>query len=366
MQTIRTRRSTRPCVVQRDAPQYSDGRDRRKSSVNHAVANRSYLRRASLLWSLRRARAAQAAPSTFVPSAQCIACHAQLTAPSGDDISIGFDWRATMMANSARDPYWHAAVRREVLDHPAAQAAIEDKCATCHMPMARFDAAAAGGRGEVFANLAADGAAARARGGRRVVHRLPPDLRRRLGRARELRRRLPIEPAGDARVAFGPHDVDPGRQSVMRSAASFTPSVGTAHSAVRALRDVPHAVHDGARRRGAGRSVSCRSRCRIKSGCTASTARRIAVRVATCRRSPATRRSLPCSAQPRPRVSQHTFLGSNAFMLGMLRQVSRRARRHRAAAGARGRGRRDAAVPRDACRDAERLRPRGARATGSS
>src|SRR5512145_2787996 len=52
---------------------------------------------------------AQDAPSAFVPSSQCIACHAQLTAPTGEDVSIGYDWRASMMANSARDPYWHAA-----------------------------------------------------------------------------------------------------------------------------------------------------------------------------------------------------------------------------------------------------------------
>src|SRR5690348_11493291 len=92
--------------------------------------------------------------SAFVPSSQCIACHAQVTAASGEDISIGPHWRATIMANSARDPYWHAAVRREVLDHPAVQDVIEDTCSTCHMPMARFDAAAAGGQGKVFANIA--------------------------------------------------------------------------------------------------------------------------------------------------------------------------------------------------------------------
>ena len=73
--------------------------------------------------------------SAFVPSSQCIACHSQLTASTGEDVSIGTKWRATIMANSARDPYWHAAVRREVTDHPSAQAAIEDKCSTCHMPI---------------------------------------------------------------------------------------------------------------------------------------------------------------------------------------------------------------------------------------
>src|SRR5882672_9293245 len=94
------------------------------------------------------------APSAFATSADCIACHSGLRTAAGEEVSIGYDWRATIMANSARDPYWQAAVRRETLDHPEAAADIEDTCATCHMPMARFDAAAAGRRGEVFANLA--------------------------------------------------------------------------------------------------------------------------------------------------------------------------------------------------------------------
>ncbi|HUG43948.1 MAG TPA: c-type cytochrome [Acidobacteriota bacterium] len=61
----------------------------------------------------------------------CMACHNGLTDASGQDVSFGFDWRATMMANSARDPYWHAAVRREAIDHPLAAEAIENECAAC-------------------------------------------------------------------------------------------------------------------------------------------------------------------------------------------------------------------------------------------
>src|SRR5690606_37509761 len=91
----------------------------------------------------------------FLTSDQCIACHSNLHTSSGEDVSIGYNWRASMMANSARDPYWHAGVRREVLDHPQAQTVIEDTCSTCHMPMSRFEAAAAGGQGRVFDNLAA-------------------------------------------------------------------------------------------------------------------------------------------------------------------------------------------------------------------
>ena len=58
-----------------------------------------------------------------------------------------------MMANSSRDPYWQAAVRREVLDHPAAADAIQDECATCHMPMSRTEARLNGDEGEVFDHL---------------------------------------------------------------------------------------------------------------------------------------------------------------------------------------------------------------------
>ena len=89
----------------------------------------------------------------FRTSDSCIACHNGLLTPSGEDVSIGFDWRASMMANSARDPYWQAAVRREVIDHPEAQEAIEDECSKCHMPMARYTANVEGSMGTVFGHL---------------------------------------------------------------------------------------------------------------------------------------------------------------------------------------------------------------------
>ena len=45
-------------------------------------------------------------------------------------------WRSSMMANSARDPFWRAAVAREVENTPSAKKAIEAKCMRCHSPMA--------------------------------------------------------------------------------------------------------------------------------------------------------------------------------------------------------------------------------------
>ncbi len=41
----------------------------------------------------------------FAPSSDCLACHNNLVAPTGEDVSIGASWRGSMMANSARDPY---------------------------------------------------------------------------------------------------------------------------------------------------------------------------------------------------------------------------------------------------------------------
>ena len=66
------------------------------------------------------------------------------------DVSIDATWRSTMMGNAARDPYWLATMRAEVIRAPAYQAIIEDKCATCHTPMARFTDASGGREGVLF------------------------------------------------------------------------------------------------------------------------------------------------------------------------------------------------------------------------
>src|SRR6185503_18384041 len=89
----------------------------------------------------------------FQTSDRCFACHNGLSTSTGENISIGLSWRPTMMANSARDPYWQAGVRRETIDHPESKAAIEDECAKCHMPMARYQSMFEGQDAEVFAHL---------------------------------------------------------------------------------------------------------------------------------------------------------------------------------------------------------------------
>ena len=48
----------------------------------------------------------------FPPSTGCYSCHNNLKTAKGQDVSIGWAWRLSLMANSARDPYWQASVRR--------------------------------------------------------------------------------------------------------------------------------------------------------------------------------------------------------------------------------------------------------------
>src|SRR5438105_2524543 len=89
----------------------------------------------------------------FTTSENCVACHNNLITPGGEDVSIGATWRSTMMANSGRDPYWQAGVRRETIDHPMHAADIQDECAACHMPMLQKVSKAAGKKIDVFAQL---------------------------------------------------------------------------------------------------------------------------------------------------------------------------------------------------------------------
>lgn len=74
----------------------------------------------------------------------CASCHANMRDETGTDVSVPEDWRATMMANAARDPVWQAKVSSEIARNPELTAVIEEKCTTCHMPMAETQAVAFG------------------------------------------------------------------------------------------------------------------------------------------------------------------------------------------------------------------------------
>jgi hypothetical protein len=70
----------------------------------------------------------------------CVLCHEGLRDEEGTDVSLTTAWRSTMMANAAKDPVWQAKVSSEVARFPALQEVIEEKCVSCHMPMAKTQA----------------------------------------------------------------------------------------------------------------------------------------------------------------------------------------------------------------------------------
>ncbi len=79
----------------------------------------------------------------FSGSETCGTCHNEQSpdAPTmvdstGKDLSIGTAWESSLMANAARDPYWHAVVASELDLYPSASEKINDTCTRCHAPMA--------------------------------------------------------------------------------------------------------------------------------------------------------------------------------------------------------------------------------------
>lgn len=249
----------------------------------------------------------------------CFACHTGVITPSGRDLSFGNQWRTTMMANSARDPYWMAGVRREITDHPSHQAAIEDECSACHMPMARYLAKAAGGQGAVFANLpvgqaaaahaplAADGVSCT------LCHQMSAAG---LGQRSTFTAGFGIDvpAAGAAPLVHGPFDVDAGRRRIMLSSSGYAPARGahlsesgicaSCHTLITASlgpngeavgelpEQVPYLEWEHSAYAG---TQSCQS----------------------CHMPPEAEPTAltPVLGDPRPAVSAHTFLGGNALMM---------------------------------------------------
>lgn len=82
----------------------------------------------------------------FGGSGKCGGCHGHDPAGvafytyAGEDVNIADDWAGTMMANSARDPFWRAKVAHEILVNPSLQTDIENTCTRCHAPIGRFTA----------------------------------------------------------------------------------------------------------------------------------------------------------------------------------------------------------------------------------
>ena len=186
----------------------------------------------------------------FTASGICVTCHTQMVDQVGADVSTDKLWRATMMANAARDPYWQAAVRAETTRHAKFSQVIEDKCATCHMPMARFTLLHSQGSQAGYApvldsgfastehlyhELAMDGVSCN------LCHQIQPNN---FGEPESFSGGYQIDltlPKGE-REAFGPYAVDGGWVAVMQGVSGFIP-VEAAHIEQSELCGVCHTLY---------------------------------------------------------------------------------------------------------------------------
>lgn len=166
----------------------------------------------------------------FSGSGACSVCHTRMVDEAGTDVSVDSAWRATMMANAARDPYYQASVRAEVLSHPQHRELIEEKCATCHLPMAHFTQATLGraaqvlddgllGPGHELQGLALDGVSCT------LCHQIRAEG---LGEPESLSGGFAIDAqlASGERELFGPFLVPPGQARMMQAASGFVPVQG--------------------------------------------------------------------------------------------------------------------------------------------
>jgi hypothetical protein len=259
----------------------------------------------------------------FHTSDRCLACHNGLTTPAGKDVSIGFDWRSSIMANSARDPYWQASVRREDIDHPEAHAEIEDGCADCHMPMARYQAKLQGHVGQVFAHLPFDSdpeknAPAEDGVSCSVCHQIG---KAKLGTRESFNGGFVVDvpQSKDDRPEYGPYDIQSGQAHIMQSSTGgFRPTEAAPHIRDSALCASCHTLYtkslapDGKVLGSFPEQVPYlewqHSEYPQKSSCQ------------SCHM-PQVEGNAPIAAvlgQLRSGVRQHTFVGANFFMLKML------------------------------------------------
>lgn len=271
-------------------------------------------------WSAEPRR--KVSPPPFQTSDRCIACHNGIATKAGEDISIGFDWRPTMMANSARDPYWQAGVRRETMDRPESRAAIEDECSICHMPMARFESKAGGHEGAVFSHLAflPDD-----RGDRLAADGVSCSLCHQIGKEKLGTREsfaggfmVGGPNTQGERLEFGPYAPDAGHAMIMRSSTGGFRPAESAHIRESEVCATCHTLITKALGPG-GKKIGelpeqvpfqewLHSEYRGKRSCQ------------SCHM-PVIEEAVPISSVlgiPRTRVSRHVFVGGNFFVQGIL------------------------------------------------
>ena len=75
-------------------------------------------------------------PALFPLAASCSSCHDGIQAADGTMYGYVQDWEQGAHAHSATDPLFQAVARSETIDHAADGDAIQGVCASCHLPMA--------------------------------------------------------------------------------------------------------------------------------------------------------------------------------------------------------------------------------------
>ncbi len=119
----------------------------------------------------------------FVGPPTCATCHqaeagnTALRAPDGSDISPVTRWGRSMMAYSARDPYWLATFDHELASLPVAAAStVKSTCTRCHAPVAHEQngPGAALSPDEIVSDSSLSGTLARAGVSCTVCHQIEP------------------------------------------------------------------------------------------------------------------------------------------------------------------------------------------------
>ena len=103
----------------------------------HSVAERQY-------FGMMAAHSIVDSSLIFPTATSCVGCHGPDPMQNayidneGKDVNVFDDWQTSMMANSAKDPFWRAKVSHEVATFPQHRADTEDKCTSCHAPMGHY------------------------------------------------------------------------------------------------------------------------------------------------------------------------------------------------------------------------------------
>ena len=258
----------------------------------------------------------------FSGAGACAFCHTNQRDAAGQDIAIDRRWSASILANAGKDPYWLATVRSEVELEPELREVVEQKCATCHMPMAKVSAAAKGEPtlllDEGFSSpnhplrlLALDGVSCN------VCHQMEAGN---FGTSESFSGGFEIDLSapGGSRMSYGPYQVSRQLVNLMQGASGFIPQqglhtsqselCGTCHNLVTPYVDADGQVV-GEFPEQAIYSEWLNSSYKGKQGCM------------DCHM-PAADGTVQLSITGGPQrspFSQHIFAGGNAYMLNILR-----------------------------------------------